>query len=103
MEISRARYRAELVTDDRNTLLERLEAATGERVAALEAIGPERGKAAEAARNKAHEREQDRSAPERQTPVTKEAPQPAQGTERKRSPAREPEKVREMPGLELEL
>ena len=44
VEISRARNRAELVTDDRNTLRERLEAATGERIAALEAIEPEREK-----------------------------------------------------------
>ena len=99
VEISRARYRAELVTDNRNTLRERLEAATGERVAALEAIGPEREEAAEAVRNKAHEREQDRSAPERQTPVPKPTHQPAQPAERKKSP----DKVREMPGLELEL
>ena len=42
VEISRARDRAELVTDDRNALRERLEAATGERIAALEAVGPER-------------------------------------------------------------
>ena len=41
VEISRARDRAELVTDDRNALRERLEAATGERIAALEAIEPE--------------------------------------------------------------
>ena len=39
VEISRARDRAELVTDDAKALRERLEAATGERVAALEAIG----------------------------------------------------------------
>ncbi len=42
VEISRARYRAELVTDDSKVLRERLEAATGERIAALEAVGPER-------------------------------------------------------------
>ena len=41
VEISRARDRAELVTDDRNALRERLEAATGERIAALEAVEPE--------------------------------------------------------------
>ncbi len=41
VEISRARDRAELVTDDRNALRERLEAVTGERIAALEAIEPE--------------------------------------------------------------
>ena len=39
VEISRARDRAELVTDDAKALCERLEAATGERIAALEAIG----------------------------------------------------------------
>ncbi len=39
VEISRARDRAELVTDDRNALRERLEAVTGERVSALEGVG----------------------------------------------------------------
>ena len=39
MEISRARDRAELVTDDAKALREQLEAVTGERIAALEAIG----------------------------------------------------------------
>ena len=38
VEISRARYRAELVTDDALRLRERLEATTGERISALEAI-----------------------------------------------------------------
>ena len=40
VEISRASLHAELVTDDRKALCERLEAATGERIAALEAIAP---------------------------------------------------------------
>ncbi|MYF87332.1 MAG: relaxase domain-containing protein [Rhodospirillaceae bacterium] len=39
VEISRARDRAELVTDDAKALREQLEAVTGERIAALEAIG----------------------------------------------------------------
>ena len=39
VEISRARHRAELVTDDRNALRERLEAVTGERISALEGVG----------------------------------------------------------------
>ena len=39
VEISRARDRAELVTDDAQALRERLEAVTGERIAALEAVG----------------------------------------------------------------
>ena len=41
VEISRARHRAELVTDDRDKLRERLEDATGERIAALESVQPE--------------------------------------------------------------
>jgi len=47
VEISRARDRAELVTDDARALRERLEAVTGERISALEGIGevvrPEHG------------------------------------------------------------
>ena len=39
VEISRARDRAELVTDDAEALKERLEAVTGERISALEGIG----------------------------------------------------------------
>ena len=39
VEISRARDRAELVTDDAAALKERLEAVTGERISALEGIG----------------------------------------------------------------
>ena len=39
VEISRARDRAELVTDDARALREQLESATGERVSALEGIG----------------------------------------------------------------
>ena len=39
VEISRARDRAELVTDDAKALRERLETVTGERIAALEGIG----------------------------------------------------------------
>ena len=39
VEISRARDRAELVTDDAGALRERLEAVTGERISALEGIG----------------------------------------------------------------
>ena len=48
VEISRARDRAELVTDDRAALKEQLEAATGERIAALEALGPDTAKEREA-------------------------------------------------------
>ena len=48
VEISRARDRAELVTDDKAALKEQLEAATGERIAALEAVEPESRKGREA-------------------------------------------------------
>ena len=44
VEISRARDRAELVTDDKAALKEQLEALTGERIAALEAVGEEKAK-----------------------------------------------------------
>ena len=40
MEISRARHRAELVTDDKKALGEQLETATGERISAFEALEP---------------------------------------------------------------
>ena len=48
VEISRARDKAELVTDDRAALKEQLEAANGERIAALEAVKRERAKGREA-------------------------------------------------------
>ena len=51
VEISRARDRAELVTDDRAALRAQLEAATGERIAALEAVEPEKTQAREAGRD----------------------------------------------------
>ena len=51
VEISRARDRAELVTDDKAALRERLESVTGERIAALEAVEPERVKGREVERD----------------------------------------------------
>ena len=50
VEISRARDRAELVTDDKAALKEQLEALTGERIAALEALGEAKAKTLEAAK-----------------------------------------------------
>ena len=47
VEISRARDRAELVTDDAARLREQLETATGERISALEGIGEAAGKETE--------------------------------------------------------
>ena len=55
VEISRARDRAELVTDDKAALREQLEGVTGERIAALEAIEFEQPKGQEATRELAQE------------------------------------------------
>ncbi|MCY3830197.1 MAG: relaxase domain-containing protein [Rhodospirillaceae bacterium] len=52
VEISRARDRAELVTDDAQALKERLEAATGERISALEGIGESVGPERESQRER---------------------------------------------------
>ena len=102
VEISRARHRAELVTDDAKALCDRLESATGERVSALEAVAAaaelarrtEQGRQArEAARSR--EREIERDAPTRE-PAGMRAPAPARsrGTEaRPESPTRRPERT----------
>ena len=65
MEISRARDRAELVTDDKAALRETLEAVTGERIAALEAVEPEKAKERDAGRDAVLSREGP-GAPERE-------------------------------------
>ena len=64
VEISRARDRAELVTDDRAALRERLESVTGERIAALDAVEAERTKDREAGldANRSASREDGRAA-----------------------------------------
>ncbi len=77
VEISRARDRAELVTDDKAGLKEQLEALTGERIAALEAVGEGRAKAPEAAKTGGMEaeiggeRSSGRSAESEKTPAPK--------------------------------
>ncbi|MDE0334330.1 MAG: AAA family ATPase, partial [Defluviicoccus sp.] len=91
VEISRARDRAELVTDDAAALKERLEAVTGERISALEGIGEsvrrEHGKDAGKALDKegsgarstapsSPDREIGRESPERKAP---EPEPPARG------------------------
>ncbi|MCZ0952898.1 MAG: ATP-binding domain-containing protein, partial [Rhodospirillaceae bacterium] len=83
VEISRARHRAELVTDDRDALGAQLEAATGERVAALEALGTQRGEAAGVA-------------PEKGQDAGRE---PAERTTVERTP----ETVAEPRGIEMEM
>ena len=66
VEISRARDRAELVTDDKAALKEQLEAVTGERIAALEAVEPERAKGRDGGLDAGRSagRESDRAAPQ---------------------------------------
>ena len=85
VEISRARDRAELVTDNRDALRVRLEAATGERISALKAVEPERGKAAEPASETEYDRGRDETAlePKDRTP--------------------EPEKIHAPRGVEMEM
>ena len=113
VEISRARDRAELVTDDAARLRERLEATTGERIAALEAIAPrERDEPAKAA--KGAERSQAESVGEAGRRAERERSAPAQlplerggdhAPARERPPARpaRDKAVERDFGLELEL
>ena len=88
VEISRARDRAELVTDDAAELRAQLQAVTGERIAALEGIGeiPREapGKAAEVAPPEGRQRERETG--------------PGVGKERERPAA--PTREREMPAPE---
>ena len=115
VEISRARHHAELVTDDRRALRERLEAATGERIAALEAIappppdGPARdGKARDEARRSVEpgatsvaQRDRERSAP---APAPLErAGGPAPADRRPGPPARPRREMTYEVELDLEL
>ena len=92
VEISRARYRAELVTDDRQALRVRLEAVTGERIAALEVIELEK-QGAEKGPGKVTEvgKDGDKSA------GLEDGPRPSEGHEHERS--REPKSMDR--GMEL--
>lgn len=85
VEISRARHRAELVTDDRQVLGEQLEEASGERVAALEGVEPVPEQPQSQAATAVHE----------QTPARDQAEE--------RAPAPIPDAVRERASPELEL
>ena len=102
VEISRARYRAELVTDDAARLRERLEATTGERIAALEAVAPDMpAEPAETAGKDAEKPEPERTAPAR-PPAERDG---TDGATRDRGPS---QPARDKPleldfGLELEL
>ena len=87
------------------TVRERLEAATGERIAALEAVEPERGKAAEAGLDQTRERDRGQSAPEPRATVP-EATRGPKVADQEQAPLErkpEPAKIIEGPELELEL
>ena len=87
VEISRARHNAELVTDDAKTLRETLEAATGERVSALEGIGAaDRALAEEKARGGGKDRGRGLEAMlERPAGTRDEAPESGREPERQKS------------------
>ena len=85
VEISRARDRAELVTDDAAELRARLQEATGERIAALEGIGEMKREAPDKAGEAARER-----------PVRPER-DPGEGTGRSREGVAPPAKAPEPP------
>ena len=92
VEISRARDRAELVTDDAQALKERLEAVTGERLSALEGIGEDvrerakRGREAAPA-GKEHEHQRDEEAANKRIEATRERDEKA--VRQKAEPARD--------------
>ena len=115
VEISRARLNAELVTDDAKALRETLEAATGERVSALEGIGAAEKALAE---EKAWGAEKERGAgkelgrgpertPERAAGDRDEAMDRGRETEREKVPeqerAAELDKSRGSRGFEMEM
>ena len=89
VEISRARDRAELVTDDRAALKEQLEVVTGERVSALEAVEPERVKGCDAGLNA--DRNTDRESGE------------SASRERERTPEAEMEQARASKSVDRDL
>ena len=97
VEISRARYRAELVTDDAAALREQLEAVTGERISALEGIG-------EAARLEAERAEKARPATlERQHETAVELSEPSPGSASSPGPVHEKTPEPEPPVQEMEM
>ena len=77
VEIARARYRAELITDDVAALKEQLETVTGERISVLEGIGeavqPEREKDG---KTLAEVEPPGREVPVRPLPAPEKAPEP---------------------------
>ena len=89
VEISRARNRAELVTDDAKALREQLQAVTGERKSTLEAVEPKRatGQVTRITAGRNMDRERDASVSQ----------------ERERGPRPEIEKVRESKSIDRDF
>ncbi len=102
VEISRARDRAELVTDDAQALKERLEAVTGERISALEAIGESLHPERERGQQKDGKALLDR---ERESPEASAPHPPAQDIEPgpARDKAPEPEPPAKGKGIEIDM
>ena len=102
VEISRARDRAELVTDDVQALKERLEAVTGERLSALEAIGESLRPERERGQQKDGKALLDR---ERESPEASAPHPPARDIEPgpARDKAPEPEPPAKGKGIEIDL
>ena len=97
VEISRARYRAELVTDDAGALKDQLEAVTGERISALEGIG-------EAARLEAEREEKAQSGTlEQQREAAVETFEPSPGIESTPEPVHEKTPEPEPPVQDMEM
>ena len=108
-EISRARHNAEPVTDDAKALCETLEAATGERVSALEGVGAaEKALSEEKARGGGKERgnglegllerpagTRDEAADKGGEPEQKKVPEPERDAEL--------DKIRGSRGIEMEM
>ncbi len=109
VEISRARHNAELVTDDAKELRETLEAATGERISALEGIGAaekelteEKARGGEKERGRGLEGMLDRPAGTRDEASDKgREPQREKAPEQERSA--ELDKSRGSRGIEMEM
>ena len=107
VEISRARHNAELVTDDAKALRETLEAATGERVSALEGIGAaEKALSEENARDAGKERGPE-GMPERPAGTRDEAADRDREPQREKAPEQERtaelDKSRGSRGFEMEM
>ncbi len=100
VEISRARDRAELVTDDAQALKERLEAVTGERLSALEGIGESVRQERERERGAVGKASPDR---ERSSPEASASAPSEKNIEPEASRAKTPEPTPPAPGKRVEM